>query len=209
MNTIEQAFYDAQRILDIKPGDGGYDMVVTRRLADFVKANAEIITAYNEAMAASNKAGFACEPAATVIKLLDEEKEDTLHQIAEAHAAVAHYKIWPPLKVSTNPAAFISNNFTYQEQAHLSGKKTDHKPGPPIEVLYKNWRGESRRRTIQPVGIRFGHTLFHPRDQWLLIARDSENGDTKEFALETCDFRLTGYIVGQTPTAKLEERLKP
>lgn len=52
-------------------------------------------------------------------------------------------------------------------------------------IDYVNWRGEERQRRIIPVSIRFGHTEWHPDDQWLLKAVDIEDKDqtVKEFAL--------------------------
>jgi hypothetical protein len=85
-------------------------------------------------------------------------------------------------------------NTTFQDMSRPT------RPGPPIELSYVNWRGECRRRIIEPLYIRFGSTLFHPVAQWLLVARDPEDGDVKEFSLGTCDFRLIGHVFGpRTP----------
>lgn len=59
---------------------------------------------------------------------------------------------------------------------------------PQIRVHYKNWKGEERTREIIPQSIRFGATQWHPKDGWLLVAADTEDGLTKEFALGDCNF---------------------
>ena len=95
-------------------------------------------------------------------------------------------------------------NTTFQDMSRPT------RPGPPIELSYVNWRDKESRRTIEPLYIRFGSTLFHPRAQWLLVARDPENGDVKEFALSECDFRLTSYVAkARTPeelTAEIQRK---
>lgn len=58
-----------------------------------------------------------------------------------------------------------------------------------VKVLYKNWRGEVRERTIVPVVISWGSTQWHPEPQWLLTAKDLEDSEVKQFALRDCDFR--------------------
>lgn len=50
--------------------------------------------------------------------------------------------------------------------------------------MYKNWKGETRERTVQPIEIWFGHTDYHQEDQWLLKAYDLEKKDYRDFALK-------------------------
>jgi predicted DNA-binding transcriptional regulator YafY len=64
-----------------------------------------------------------------------------------------------------------------------------------IKFHYRNWRGEERTREIRPLGIRFGTSVWHPGEQWLLRAFDAENGQIKEFALKDCDFQRCGCYV--------------
>jgi len=54
----------------------------------------------------------------------------------------------------------------------------------PVTVMYTNWRGESRNRTIVPKSLRFGSTEWHPDPQWLLRALDVEKNAYREFALK-------------------------
>jgi hypothetical protein len=51
-----------------------------------------------------------------------------------------------------------------------------------------NEAGESKRRWITPISIRWGTTERHPRPCWLLLAHDHENGTDGEFSLEDCRF---------------------
>jgi predicted DNA-binding transcriptional regulator YafY len=57
-----------------------------------------------------------------------------------------------------------------------------------VTVHYRNWRGHERTRKVRPLSLRYGQTAWHPTDQWLLVAVDEEDGQTKEFALQDCDF---------------------
>jgi len=42
----------------------------------------------------------------------------------------------------------------------------------PIKVKYKNWKGEVGIRNIIPSRVYYGHTDYHPEDQWLLNVWD-------------------------------------
>lgn len=63
-------------------------------------------------------------------------------------------------------------------------------PMPPIldaqvvEIDYTNWKDERRAREIMPISIRFGSTEWHPDEQWLLLARDVERNEDREFAMD-------------------------
>lgn len=50
-------------------------------------------------------------------------------------------------------------------------------------IDYTNHRGRRARRRVQPISIRFGHTDWHPEDQWLLLAFDSNHKAEREFAM--------------------------
>ena len=53
---------------------------------------------------------------------------------------------------------------------------------PSFTGRYRNWRGETRTRTITPIRIWYGSTRWHPEPQWLVQAIDEE-GQVKDFAL--------------------------
>lgn len=55
--------------------------------------------------------------------------------------------------------------------------------GKVVVWMYVNWRGQARIRRVLPHSFRFGHTEFHPEDQWLISATDLEDSTLKEFAL--------------------------
>jgi hypothetical protein len=65
----------------------------------------------------------------------------------------------------------------------------------PVEVVYKNWRGETRLRTIVPRSIRYGIAPpWHPEPGYILTALDGEDGREKDFAL--CGFQCSnGFSV--------------
>lgn len=52
-----------------------------------------------------------------------------------------------------------------------------------INILYTNHRGETARRRIQPLGLRFGVSARHPDPQWLLEAIDLDKNAERSFAL--------------------------
>lgn len=56
--------------------------------------------------------------------------------------------------------------------------------GDPLELPYKNWRGEVSTRRIQPIRIEFAATEWHPEPQWLLVATDIEKQAERSFALK-------------------------
>ena len=51
-----------------------------------------------------------------------------------------------------------------------------------IKILYTNWRGETRVRTIVPKEIKFLSTEWHPEEQWCLIAFDKDKNAERTFA---------------------------
>lgn len=51
-----------------------------------------------------------------------------------------------------------------------------------VHIDYTNWRGERRVRLIKPIEIEYTWTQYHPVKQWLLRAKDMEDGKVKEFA---------------------------
>lgn len=55
---------------------------------------------------------------------------------------------------------------------------------PPAELVYTNHRGDTRKRKIVPIGVRYGSTKWHVLDQWLLDAYDIEKGEYRTFALK-------------------------
>jgi hypothetical protein len=54
---------------------------------------------------------------------------------------------------------------------------------PPIKVKYKNWTGEIGIRTIIPNKIFFGHTIYHPKNQWLMDVWDVDKDARRTYAM--------------------------
>jgi len=52
-----------------------------------------------------------------------------------------------------------------------------------VEVIYKNWRGETRPRKIIPLDFHYGNTEWHPDNQLLLRVWDLEKKDYREYAV--------------------------
>lgn len=63
-----------------------------------------------------------------------------------------------------------------------------------IKFRYTNYRGKTAIRTVQPVGIEFGSTDWHPEPQWLLHGVDLEKGEGRAFALCDCDFTVGSVV---------------
>ena len=62
--------------------------------------------------------------------------------------------------------------------------KSDIELEKVINILYTNWKGETRVRRIIPKKIWFGKTDWHPEDQWLLQALDTEKNESRDFAIK-------------------------
>lgn len=53
-----------------------------------------------------------------------------------------------------------------------------------IKILYTNWKGKTRERTIIPLEVWYGATEWHPEDQWFLKAKDIDKQAERDFALK-------------------------
>lgn len=56
--------------------------------------------------------------------------------------------------------------------------------GHEVTIDYTNWHGERSKRRILPEGIFWGSNEWHPKEQWLLEARDLDKRETRVFALK-------------------------
>ena len=52
-----------------------------------------------------------------------------------------------------------------------------------IEILYTNWKGETRKRTILPISIEYKSTEWHKEKQWILNAFDIEKNEERGFSI--------------------------
>lgn len=59
-----------------------------------------------------------------------------------------------------------------------------------MEFIYKNWRGEVRKRTVWPILLWYGISPYHEGEQWFLQAYDLESDGRV-----VKDFALSGVIV--------------
>lgn len=55
--------------------------------------------------------------------------------------------------------------------------------GRRVTLDYTNWRGERRKRNVQPICLSFGSNRWHTEPQWILQAWDVELGEVRGFAL--------------------------
>jgi predicted DNA-binding transcriptional regulator YafY len=53
-----------------------------------------------------------------------------------------------------------------------------------VTIIYTNWKGVKAKRIIRPIKIWFGHTEYHPEEQWLLQALDVEKNEERHFAMK-------------------------
>ena len=56
-----------------------------------------------------------------------------------------------------------------------------------VRISYTNHRGEYAERVIQPREMWFGKTVWHPGEQWFVIAHDVEKDATRYFAIKDID----------------------
>jgi len=52
-----------------------------------------------------------------------------------------------------------------------------------VEILYTNYKGETRMRKIIPLNIEYKSTEWHKEEQWILNALDIEKGEKRGFAI--------------------------
>jgi predicted DNA-binding transcriptional regulator YafY len=65
-----------------------------------------------------------------------------------------------------------------------------------VTIRYRNYRGETTIRHIQPSHIWFGSTSWHPEPQWVLEAIDLEKGAERSFAMsDILNFDCSGLDV--------------
>lgn len=53
-----------------------------------------------------------------------------------------------------------------------------------VTIVYTNYKGVTATREILPLEILFGHTDWHPEDQWLLRAFDIAKQAERTFAVK-------------------------
>jgi hypothetical protein len=57
-------------------------------------------------------------------------------------------------------------------------------PRPSIRFTYKNWRGETATRHVEPRFVWFGETEYYPERQWLMRAYDLDKDRAeRDFAM--------------------------
>ncbi|MNR31073.1 hypothetical protein D3C85_1485630 [compost metagenome] len=53
----------------------------------------------------------------------------------------------------------------------------------PMKVIYENWKGIERERSIEVEYLHFGSTKHHTAQQWLLRCTDLETNEIHDFSL--------------------------
>lgn len=57
-------------------------------------------------------------------------------------------------------------------------------PAKFVSVIYTNHRGETGKRTIQPMNLYWGSNDWHPEPQWLMDGIDLEKQAIRTFAIK-------------------------
>ena len=53
-----------------------------------------------------------------------------------------------------------------------------------LKFIYKNWKGVTNERTVEPIKIEFAISEWHGTEPvWLMFAIDVEKGQEREFKL--------------------------
>ena len=60
-----------------------------------------------------------------------------------------------------------------------------------VTIVYTNYKGVTATREILPLEILFGHTDWHPEDQWLLGAFDIGKQAERTFAVKDIESWIT------------------
>lgn len=58
-----------------------------------------------------------------------------------------------------------------------------------LKANYKNWRGETSERHIQPVRLWIGKTEWHPEPGLMLTANDLDKNESRDFRLADFDMK--------------------
>lgn len=53
-----------------------------------------------------------------------------------------------------------------------------------VNILYTNWKGDTRWRKIIPISIEFKMTQWHKKEQWILNAIDVDKNEERGFAIK-------------------------
>lgn len=56
--------------------------------------------------------------------------------------------------------------------------------GFALEYLYTNWKGETRIRKIEMMGVWYGESEYHQGKQWFMHGLDVEKGEERDFAMK-------------------------
>ena len=53
-----------------------------------------------------------------------------------------------------------------------------------LKFIYKNWKGVTNERTVEPIKIEFAISEWHGKEPvWLMFAIDVEKGEERGFAI--------------------------
>lgn len=54
----------------------------------------------------------------------------------------------------------------------------------PFVFMYRNHRGATYARKVEPIRVWYGSTQWRPEPQWFLAARDLDKDATRDFAMK-------------------------
>lgn len=108
-----------------------------------------------------------------------------------AHASVVYSDLGLSKGMRYGIDAAIEAGIPVQYRLMLSQlrvRPTDVKVGVDQDVIYRNYRGETERRTIRPMAVYHGSTSYHPQPQWLVTGVDVSRDVQRVFALSDMAF---------------------
>lgn len=72
-----------------------------------------------------------------------------------------------------------------------------------VELIYTNWRGETRVRRIVPMTLWWGSTEWHPEPQWLITGLDADTNELRDFSL--AHFKGTPTFIGESSNGRTSD----
>lgn len=116
--------------------------------------------------------------------LVPRERTEAMHEAAQRTTSA--------LLTRAHTAEIWANMVAARPDTVSSAMPVGELPTMPIELGYKNYRGEWAMRKIVPVRVWWGSTEWHPEPQWLLQAWDVEKRANRDFALKDFGDRANG-----------------
>ena len=76
--------------------------------------------------------------------------------------------------------AYLAVRFVHHGKKMMTEFDND---GKTVQFTYTNWKGKTATRTVRPIELKFGSTIWHKKPQYLLSAYDLDRKENRCFAL--------------------------